>query len=145
MATTILKEAIRAEFGGHFDRALKRFGLSEPGMSESDAWEPDMSEQGNADAGRPRAEVKCPEIRVQRLGEIDSEPTTWLSPDRFPLGTLTVLAGPSGVGKTFLALDLVAQVTRGASWPNLCARGLENGAGSGDEVGPGRVAGGRRH
>ncbi len=106
--------------------------MSEPCISEPSF--PDaIHGSSNTAGGQPRAEVKCPEIRAERLDDIDSEPTAWLSPDRFPLGTLTVLAGPSGVGKTFLALDLVAQVTRGASWPSICARDLVNGAESGDE------------
>jgi len=109
-------------------------GISDPGISDPGTSEPVNLESADAAATngasgasdadtRPSAELKCPEIRVWRLAEIESEATEWLSPDRFPLGTLTVLAGASGVGKTFLALDLAAHVTRGAAWPRVCGPG----------------------
>ena len=42
----------------------------------------------------------------------------WLWQDRIPLGKLTVLAGPGGSGKSFVALDMAARVSRGAPWPD---------------------------
>ncbi|HUY35734.1 MAG TPA: AAA family ATPase [Pirellulales bacterium] len=118
MSSCIFDEAMRAELAGD---PLDWPGISEPGGADAFDGAP------NADARRPRAEVKCPEIRAQRLGEIESEPTTWLWSDRFPLVPLTVMAGSSGVGKTFLALDLAARVTRGAGWPTICQREVKSG------------------
>ena len=43
--------------------------------------------------------------------------TEWLWPGRIPLGELTVIEGSPGAGKSFLALDLAARVSRGAPFP----------------------------
>ena len=40
-------------------------------------------------------------------------PTRWLWPDHIPIGALTVIAGPPGVGKSFVTLDIAARVTTG--------------------------------
>lgn len=45
--------------------------------------------------------------------DIKLRAVTWLWPDRVPLGKLTTIVGDPGVGKTLLALDLVARVTSG--------------------------------
>jgi hypothetical protein len=48
------------------------------------------------------------------------EPATeiaWLWPGRIPRGQVTVIEGEPGAGKTFVALDFVARVSAGLSWP----------------------------
>ena len=42
----------------------------------------------------------------------------WLWTGRVPRGKVTVLAGPPGVGKTTLAMDLVARVSSGRAYPD---------------------------
>lgn len=48
-----------------------------------------------------------------RLSDVQAQPVSWLWEPYIPLGMLTVLSGDPGVGKTFLALELAARVTRG--------------------------------
>lgn len=49
--------------------------------------------------------------------EVVVRPVRWLWPGRIPLGKQTTLAGPGGVGKTFLLCDLSARVSAGLEWP----------------------------
>ena len=41
----------------------------------------------------------------------------WLWPGRIPQGKLVTLAGPGGVGKSFLLCDMAARVSSGTPWP----------------------------
>jgi putative DNA primase/helicase len=61
--------------------------------------------------------------RLVCLAEIQSRPVQWLWPDRIPLGMLTLLAGDPGLGKTWVALDIIARVTRGMQWPDAMREG----------------------
>jgi putative DNA primase/helicase len=67
---------------------------------------------GQAGEMRRRAFAVAPMDQVQKL---DVE---WLWPGRIALGCLTVLAGDPDVGKSYLALELAARVSRGAVWPD---------------------------
>jgi DNA polymerase III delta prime subunit len=51
------------------------------------------------------------------LAEIQPEPIKWLWEGRIPLGKVTLLEGEPGVGKSTLALELAARVSRGAGMP----------------------------
>lgn len=42
----------------------------------------------------------------------------WIWPGRIPLGFLTALIGPRGVGKSLVLADVAARVTRGFAWPD---------------------------
>ncbi|TVQ64406.1 MAG: hypothetical protein EA379_01580 [Phycisphaerales bacterium] len=42
----------------------------------------------------------------------------WLWPGRIPRGKLTIIAGDPGLGKSYVVLDVIARVTRGALWPD---------------------------
>ena len=46
------------------------------------------------------------------------QPTDWLWPNRIPLGKLTLIAGYPSSGKTAIALDVAARVSRGAAAPD---------------------------
>ncbi len=46
-----------------------------------------------------------------------AQPVEWLWPGRIPLGKVTLLAGDPGLGKSLLALDLAARVTRALPFP----------------------------
>lgn len=51
---------------------------------------------------------------------LQMRPTHWLHEDRVPLGEETLLVGPEGYGKSAIATDYTAQVTRGTLKGDLC-------------------------
>lgn len=51
------------------------------------------------------------------LSEVQSRPVQWLWEGRIPLGKVTLLDGEPGAGKSLLALDLAARVSRGGAMP----------------------------
>ena len=53
-----------------------------------------------------------------RLSEVTPEPVSWLWPGWIPVGSVIVLEGNPGVGKTLLALDLAARVSAGRTMPD---------------------------
>lgn len=59
-------------------------------------------------SGPPRAKFLC---------DIDHKPIDWLWTDRVPVGMVTVLEGDPGLGKSTVAIDLAARVTRGQQMP----------------------------
>jgi len=52
------------------------------------------------------------------LTSIEPKPVDWLWPGWIPAGTVTVLDGDPGLGKSTLLLDLAARVSRGLSMPD---------------------------
>ncbi len=58
------------------------------------------------------------EAGLQPLRFLIQQPTDWLWPDRIPLGKLTLIAGYPSSGKTSIALDIAARVSRGAAAPD---------------------------
>jgi len=65
-------------------------------------------------SGRP--ELVC-------AADVAPEPVRWLWPERVPLGKVSLVVGDPGCGKSLLALDMAARVTRGLPWPDACATG----------------------
>ncbi len=57
-------------------------------------------------------------VLLQCAADVKPQPVTWLWPDWLPAGKLTILAGAAGTGKTTLALNLAAVVSRGGAWPD---------------------------
>jgi hypothetical protein len=55
---------------------------------------------------------------IERVSDVRSLPVEWLWPGRIPLGRLTLVAGEPGIGKSLVAVDLAARVSRGAAWPD---------------------------
>jgi AAA domain-containing protein len=55
---------------------------------------------------------------VTGMNEMPRKKLQWLWPKRIALGTLTVLAGDFGAGKSLLTMDLAARVSRGGVWPD---------------------------
>src|SRR6185437_3309325 len=53
-----------------------------------------------------------------RMDAMPRKKLQWLWPERIALGTLTVLAGDFQSGKSVLAADLAARVSRGDAWPD---------------------------
>lgn len=56
---------------------------------------------------------------VVRLDKIDPKEVNWLWPGRIPKGFITIFYGTTGVGKSFVTLDIAARLTRGDAWPDL--------------------------
>jgi hypothetical protein len=52
------------------------------------------------------------------LADVPNANTRWLWPDRIPFGRVTLLVSDPGLGKSLVALDVAARVSRGASWPD---------------------------
>ena len=62
------------------------------------------------------------------LDQIQPEQVRWLWPGRIPLGKVTILQGDPGLGKSTLALDLAARMSRNLPMPDLAISGLEKPA-----------------
>lgn len=59
-----------------------------------------------------------PEAMLVNMAQVQPEKVRWLWPGRIPLGKLTILAGPPGVGKSYALLDIAARVSRGSALPD---------------------------
>jgi putative DNA primase/helicase len=57
-------------------------------------------------------------FRTLRLADVRPRRVDWLWPGRIPIGKVTLLIGDPGVGKSLLALDLAARLTRGTQLPD---------------------------
>jgi putative DNA primase/helicase len=58
-----------------------------------------------------RLSVKC-------AADVKPEPVSWLWPDRFAFGKLTLIAGEPGIGKSQITAFIAAAVSNGGAWPN---------------------------
>jgi RecA-family ATPase len=63
----------------------------------------------------PNRSEALPPFRL--ASEMTRRPVHWLWPGRLALGTVAVLEGDPGLGKSFLALDLCARLSAGRPWP----------------------------
>lgn len=52
------------------------------------------------------------------LADVEPEQVEWLWPGRVARGKVVLLDGDPGLGKTVMALDCAARVSRGMSWPD---------------------------
>ena len=66
---------------------------------------------------------------VTRLDQCSSAPVHWLWPGRVPLGKLTLLVGDPGLGKSLVAMDVAARVSRGLAMPQTEDEVLQTEAG----------------
>ena len=96
------KDALLAELrGGEFDDSPAQLpktrsnSLTKPAVRELGSWVPD----------------------APRCSEIDETDVEWLWPNKIPLGMLSVLEGPPGIGKSTIAVDVMARLSRGRSMP----------------------------
>src|SRR5690348_7230893 len=70
---------------------------------------------------RKRTEYKPETTRglmLAPLAEMPAMGTEWLWQDRIALESVTVVMGNPGAGKSQLAMDLAARVSRGQEWPD---------------------------
>jgi hypothetical protein len=66
---------------------------------------------------QPIAESTNP-VAMLCAGDHPAEPVDWLWPGRIPFGKVTLLVGDPGLGKSLIALDVAARVTRATAWPD---------------------------
>ncbi|MBN1460973.1 MAG: AAA family ATPase [Armatimonadetes bacterium] len=59
----------------------------------------------------------APEVGI-RLDTVKPELVSWLWPGRIPFGKLSILDGDPGLGKSTVALDIAARVSRGLAMPD---------------------------
>lgn len=59
-----------------------------------------------------------PEVVLQHAIDLVPTPVRWIWDGWLAAGKLHILAGAPGTGKTTIALDLAARLTRGAVWPD---------------------------
>lgn len=68
------------------------------------------------------AEIYYPEttlgIRTQKASEIKKKPLVWLWKGWLLEGKLHILGGEKATGKTTIALDIAARISRGEPWPD---------------------------
>ncbi|OYT84817.1 MAG: hypothetical protein CFE46_19375 [Burkholderiales bacterium PBB6] len=69
-------------------------------------------------AHAPPAAPVVPAVRLLRGDAVVLEAVQWAWHGFLPAGMLTLLGGAPGCGKTTIALDLAATITRGAHWPD---------------------------
>lgn len=75
---------------------------------------PAVDPQLNGHAETPRIR----QLMIRNFAKINPQKTRWLWRGYTPLGTLTILDGDPGLGKSTICIDLIARVTRGQSMPN---------------------------
>ena len=61
------------------------------------------------------------------LADIKLKPVSWLWPNRFPIGKLSLVIGDPDLGKSLLMLDMAARVSTGSAWPD-SKRKIKRGA-----------------
>jgi putative DNA primase/helicase len=64
---------------------------------------------------------------VIRASTITPKPVRWLWEGRIPKGFITVFAGRTGLGKSFVTCDIAARVTTGDEWPDSDGECVEPG------------------
>lgn len=52
-------------------------------------------------------------------GDLQSQDLVWFWHNRFPQGSVNIIAGEPGVGKSFWTLDTAARITTGRPWPDI--------------------------
>jgi len=57
-------------------------------------------------------------LRVRSFDTVTPRAIDWLWPNRIPMGMLTIIAGPGGVGKSTCTIDIAAAVTHGRGFPD---------------------------
>lgn len=71
--------------------------------------------------GGPRLPTEASSVatpHVVRLSDVQPERVSWIWPSFVPAGKLTLLVGDPAAGKSTIALDIAARLSRGFSWPD---------------------------
>jgi putative DNA primase/helicase len=81
-----------------------------------------------AQVSTPEPEETLPQGAIlRRFCDVATEPVDWLCQDRIPRGFISMLVGEPGVGKSTLAIDLLARMTTGRGLPGEPDREPANG------------------
>lgn len=75
--------------------------------------EPQPEPEAHQEPPQDRQDGAQPKVSFTRASDIKPRPVHWLWEGRIALGTLALLAGREGIGKSTIAYDLAARVTRG--------------------------------
>jgi predicted ATP-dependent serine protease len=59
------------------------------------------------------------DLKFFRAADVSKRAVDWLWPGRIAIGKVTLLVGDPGLGKSLVAIDVAARVSRGASWPDI--------------------------
>lgn len=70
------------------------------------------------DTGAQRDIDASREPIITMMATVKAEPVDWIWPGRFARGKYTLVAGEPGFGKTSLALDTTARISRGVAFPD---------------------------
>jgi len=62
-----------------------------------------------------------PDVHRRPLNEVDSQPIAWEGDARLPRGAVTIIAGEHCSGKSLMAVDWAARISRGELWAADCA------------------------
>src|SRR5262245_26541976 len=66
----------------------------------------------------PQAGTTDVTLEWERMSDIEPEAVDWIWPGRIARGKLTLIAGDPGMGKSQIALDVVARITRARIFPD---------------------------
>jgi hypothetical protein len=69
-------------------------------------------------AAPPQDHNAADDVEMLCAADHPVRPVRWLWPGRIPIGKVTLLVGDPGLGKSLVALDVAARVSRGAAWPD---------------------------
>ena len=58
------------------------------------------------------------EIGLARLADVAMKPVDWLWTNHLARGKLTILSGPSELGKSTISIDIAARLSLGGKWPD---------------------------
>jgi hypothetical protein len=100
--------------GGDKNKLLQLAAATVQPPSEENQPSPNNN-QANGSESKPRVR----ELMVRSLSAVNAVPTTWLWRYYIPLGTVTILDGDPGLGKSTITADLAARVSRGGAMPPL--------------------------
>lgn len=67
----------------------------------------------------PLPVATVPAVKSVRISDVSERPTRWLWPGHIPFGSLTLIIGDPGLGKSQVTVDLAARVTQGTPWPDM--------------------------
>lgn len=104
-------------------RQVERYGLIDPDSRlfaelTGLTWNKELAVELEQEAQEVRSEA-FGGIVSTNMADVVAKPVPWLWPGRIPLGMLTLIAGPPGVAKSFVSLDLASRITTGAIWPDV--------------------------
>jgi len=68
--------------------------------------------------GEPPCGGNADEPVLIRMASVEPQPLDWLWPGRIPAGRVSLLVGDPGQGKSLVAIDMAARVSRGLPWPD---------------------------